>query len=533
MSIRKELINLLEDQKITAEKLNAILLYFGFIDSQLYTLEKIGEELGVTKQAVTAMISRKLISKQTLSLKIKINEFIGIVDSKNYWSINNLEEEMEIAMLINEDEFNITGIFLLIDKLGIKTNSKLCNINLDEQARNHDGSNRTEYIISKDFLETIKQKFNKALRLQGKCGIANLEYIKEYLGADYSLIKELLLKQPKLWTSGNLEDDTFYYLLENRESTIINYHKLVFKIIDRVNPEYLSELYHNAMFAGKKAEKRKEYTIPPKDVIQQYFESSKYFNNLNGMIIYTGDKKELSETNRLIVSFFNKTKTEVTFREIKDYLLESGISEDRINQMVTHSPIIYKNTSPGRKNYLYSLVSNNFPDHNNLELIDDFAEDTNELLQKISKNGTDKDTTTLRRLEHPALEKYLTKLYKNGLFSCCAICKKEFATTKEWIVAHKFKRKDCSDDIRTDVNIVMPLCIYGCDPLYEKGFIVINGNTGIVTTGERSNLSDYGNEYIDRIIGKKIDPIWMRGKSPTYFKEKFDEVNEKIKQSSK
>jgi hypothetical protein len=63
----------------------------------------------------------------------------------------------------------------------------------------------------------------------------------------------------------------------------------------------------------------------------------------------------------------------------------------------------------------------------------------------------------------------------------------------------------------------MPLCSFGCDYLYEKGFVYIEG--GII---KDSGLVD--DEYFDELsvitplIGKTIEQRWLEG-SESYFKK--------------
>ena len=91
----------------------------------------------------------------------------------------------------------------------------------------------------------------------------------------------------------------------------------------------------------------------------------------------------------------------------------------------------------------------------------------------------------------------------------CAICKNDFSV-KSLVTAHKKKRKDCAENERTDPNIVMPLCVFGCDYLYEKRLIYID--SGVVKPTCKIE-EGYGCElgYIEMIKGNKLDPRWLEG----------------------
>ena len=104
-------------------------------------------------------------------------------------------------------------------------------------------------------------------------------------------------------------------------------------------------------------------------------------------------------------------------------------------------------------------------------------------------------------------------LFKGKETEECAICKKKFSV-KSLVTAHKKKRKDCAENERTDPYIVMPLCVFGCDYLYEKRLIYID--SGVVKAID--NLESYSSElgYIESVKGRNIDSRWLKG-SDSYF----------------
>lgn len=115
-----------------------------------------------------------------------------------------------------------------------------------------------------------------------------------------------------------------------------------------------------------------------------------------------------------------------------------------------------------------------------------------EKLEKLYGEGTNKQSKVNTRREQKLLRAFLF----DGITNCkCSICNEEypidFVTT-----AHIKKRKHCTEAERLDVeNIVMPVCRFGCDELFEKGYIVvknkqiiINKLTGILKLDQRINL---------------------------------------------
>jgi hypothetical protein len=101
------------------------------------------------------------------------------------------------------------------------------------------------------------------------------------------------------------------------------------------------------------------------------------------------------------------------------------------------------------------------------------------------------------RKEQPFLRKHLFGRKKIGT---CGICNHDFPVPL-LVAAHIKKRSNCTNEEKLDYkNIVMPMCKFGCDDLYEKGYItVING---VVTKNPTKKLTERANEYIETVVGK-------------------------------
>jgi hypothetical protein len=62
-----------------------------------------------------------------------------------------------------------------------------------------------------------------------------------------------------------------------------------------------------------------------------------------------------------------------------------------------------------------------------------------------------------------------------------------------------------------DPYIVMPICLFGCDYLYENKFVTVRD--GKVAPGPEKPLSKATNEAIDQVLGREIDARWTAGKA--------------------
>ncbi|MCG8517499.1 MAG: hypothetical protein MI794_05860 [Pseudomonadales bacterium] len=89
----------------------------------------------------------------------------------------------------------------------------------------------------------------------------------------------------------------------------------------------------------------------------------------------------------------------------------------------------------------------------------------------LKQRGTDGVTETKTRKEHSFIVQHL---FHNRPEDHCSICRKLYPRTY-LVAAHLKKRSNCTQSERLDIeNIAAPMCTFGCDSLYEKGFISVD-----------------------------------------------------------
>lgn len=104
-------------------------------------------------------------------------------------------------------------------------------------------------------------------------------------------------------------------------------------------------------------------------------------------------------------------------------------------------------------------------------------------------NNLDSVIETTKRDE----QKYLrSKLFNNMLTCKCSICGKEYPIEFLWC-SHIKKRCLCTLEEKKDYkNIVTAMCKFGCDELYEKGYIgVKDGKVIILKHSDNENINNY------------------------------------------
>lgn len=138
---------------------------------------------------------------------------------------------------------------------------------------------------------------------------------------------------------------------------------------------------------------------------------------------------------------------------------------------------------------------------------DDYSNEIDKLMNGLDldrpRNGTSrKEQEFLRRI-----------LFGKNRVCKCGICGKEYP--KELLVAaHIKKRSICSKEERLDVNnIVMPMCKFGCDDLYERGYLLVKD--GKIIKNEKKFLTKDLENYIEDIENKTC--CYWNEKTAKYF----------------
>tara|TARA_Y100000814_G_scaffold73656_1_gene45548 strand:+ start:163 stop:1122 length:960 start_codon:yes stop_codon:yes gene_type:complete len=99
------------------------------------------------------------------------------------------------------------------------------------------------------------------------------------------------------------------------------------------------------------------------------------------------------------------------------------------------------------------------------------------------------------RVEQSYLRKHLLG---DKTTSLCSICDREF-NIQFLICAHIKKRSKCDDKEKLNINNVIPMCRFGCDELFERGFIIVEDSK---IKAIKDNTTEFIKRYLDNIDGK-------------------------------
>jgi len=112
-----------------------------------------------------------------------------------------------------------------------------------------------------------------------------------------------------------------------------------------------------------------------------------------------------------------------------------------------------------------------------------------------SSNGTS-------RVEQGYLRKIL---FGKSVFAKCACCGEKLPTSMLW-TAHIKKRSMCSYEEKINTRIVMPMCKFGCDTLFEDGFISVDSNGEFIDLKvPESRVTKKIKKYISEVVGNKCN----------------------------
>lgn len=128
----------------------------------------------------------------------------------------------------------------------------------------------------------------------------------------------------------------------------------------------------------------------------------------------------------------------------------------------------------------------------------------------------DQARTATSRVEQALIRRYLM-----GGESRCDLCGREFPA-ELLVAAHIRRRSLCTEEERRDVhNNVMLACRFGCDELFERGWVVVDSQ-GTVRKTSRIDSSSVVREYAEQHLVGKSPRFWReRPRSRAYFDSHF------------
>jgi len=270
----------------------------------------------------------------------------------------------------------------------------------------------------------------------------------------------------------------------------------------------LCQTIHNSLL-----HRRQKYDYPSVDIIKQYILGASLIKVVGEFVKYEESvTKHLSKIEQDIFSYLNNRKYAFA-EDLRSHLRLKGHGLALVRKNTYTSPLVYIDKSGGKQHYKYSFPGAICEGNRDTKQKNEFYYKIRRRLQVIKGKGTDEAKESKRRREQSALADWL---FKNKKTECCAICQRRF-NILSLITAHKKKRSLCSESERLDPYIVMPLCRFGCDYLYEVSCVsIVDGKVQVIF----KNADGFEKTILKSLDGQKIADKWLKG-SKSYF-EKFD-----------
>ncbi|WP_017221340.1 hypothetical protein [Moritella dasanensis] len=505
MGIENELVEFLEknikDGVNKPRDIEIIKFYYGLKDSPWPTLEETAKIFLIgSRERIRQLRNSKFRDHVDENDLPSLHKFVKILQSKEYWLVSKFEKKIHESGLINRNT-HIKGIFNLIEDVGVFCGFEIYNSDLKRSTRRSYTDNRNSFLIKVVDIKEVAKLLNQGKGL-GRCGVANLNYLENDLGNYYQLILSLIENSPATWVK--IDRNDCWYVFENIDNTLVNYSEKVFLVIDSCDSNRLAKTYRNALDG-----RTYKYPYPPVEIIEEYLKNSIYFVNTGSELTFTGKTTKLTDIEKDLILFF-ALQTTLSFSTLDKHLSKKGYGKPYILKATNYSPFVFVDKRQGLKHHVYNLIgqikstSKLQPD---LNIYESFLL----RLRSFLNTGTDKISDKATRKEQYILQEWL---FKDKTHEHCALCGGEFSV-KTLVAAHKKLRSECNDIERLDPYIVMPLCLMGCDYLYENMYIYIDGEE--VKRGiEFPDLKTESN-YIDALIGRKIDSKWLLG-NQSYFR---------------
>jgi len=398
------------------------------------------------------------------------------------------------------------GLLNLLHDLGLCTDYEIYTPQLEKTTRGTYFSSLNLFLINKACFTSLKAAVNRAKKLPRSHGISRVSFLRRELEEGFKYFDELIdiLKSHDASWFKESNDDT-YYLFETGDNTLINKMEKIRCVTNRVELNELTETLTNAL--NKRTAKDQ---FPSTEIIQSYLRNSKHTSVVENAIELNLAPANLTEIEQDIVEILKRSPS-TEFSIISSELDSKGYGWPLIQKSLNNSPLVHIDKSEGRRHHRYSLVGKRVMNVRKTPG-DETYNRFRRRLAEVSKNGTDREQFGYSRIEQPILTEWL---FDGKSKEICAICGQLYSVDS-LVTAHKKKRSDCSANERIDPYIVMPLCLFGCDYLYEKGYLYICD--GIVTENRTEELTEHERSKLKQLVSKRLDARWLLG-DQSYFRK--------------
>lgn len=512
MTLEEELLlhlyDVVADGENKSRDIDIVAFFNGFGSSIWPTLEETGQYFGIgTRERVRQIVASNFRDRVSASDLPELRACAERISAYGIWFASDLSH-----LLINEgwasEGVNILGILNMMQSLGLCMDYKLYDGRITQLTRSKLEEVEDYLILNSESAKLLRDTLKEIRRIPGLVGLADVAHL-DHIQVETETLLALIRLHPAAWIgeSGGI----VRYCYEDRDNVLINMAEKVFAVFDQVEVSRLAETMANAL-----RRRSTDLSYPNAGAIEQYIRGSKLFQCGRRMAKFEGETRESTSIETDMVDYLAEHGPS-DFVAIRSHILGLGYGNPLFVKTIGASPFVHIDRSGGRRQFVYSLVGQSEPlpraTSSEAPVEDERYARFAARLQRIGAiGGTDADVQASRRREQSILSEYLFEGHSTRL---CAICGDEHDVAS-LVTAHKKRRSLCNERERLDPHIVMPLCVFGCDHLYERGLVRISGGRVV---GEPASATGAGTKsYIERIAGRRVRREWLAGEA-TYFQK--------------
>jgi hypothetical protein len=487
-----------QDPHLKQRDIDIVLSYFGFgSDSELPpTYDELAARNEVTKQRIEQVIDRgytEYLGNQQLP---KAKAIADVLARRRLWLESEYLAELQVQGLIGTIRY-AAGLLRYLDSQALAGDYGIFLPDLSLATRTKYLDYDERFIALKQKIAELKEDFKLAEGAGGQVGLAKIsDVIAERPNVDIDYLSALILSNKRAWSTRNGDD--LWYSFEDRINVLVNHAAKTFAVTPICPLDGLSEVLANSL-----ARRTRKLGYPDAAMIRTWITQSKHFAVRDGLVSSRIPPAQLTPIEELVVEL-TRGKGATLSGPLIQGLTARGFGDALAAQIVRNSPLIYVDRSGGRP-FKFTLVSDLAGAHTPTKAL--FYEQIRQRLDNLS--CTDRDANVSVRREQPILAEWV---FANDAYGECAICGRRFGVGA-LVVAHKKKRMHCTDFERLDPYIVFPLCIFGCDYLYENGFVTVR--SGVVIAGHEV-VGETERDVVSCLTGRVVPSRWTQGPT-SYF----------------
>jgi hypothetical protein len=497
MNVKTQILERVEGDFDRCEEM---LFYFGFNPrAPKPTFDQTAEEFKLNSRQHAEQIRNRFLPYIVSPNIQALTKLCELLSQRDCWNVGDFvsktkDEEIDLAGL------GVLGMLRLFDDGHYDCEHQLFDSNLDKVLDRDLAAQDSWLLIKRDLVNRTKPKLKRFKKLPSASGIYPFKKFEE--NADDREVVEVI-KSVRAANSDYLSvncDGEEYFLFEGRSNALVNRLAKVAHVFKVVKMNELCESLHRSLLGVPE---------PPEiQTIEAYLRASKKVQCVGELVSFRLPSEPPTGADLLVLQEL-RSAGELESPDLMAILREKGGYRDvTLNKALRNSPFVFVDESDGRRNHRFRLLGEVIisKDDQNARY-DTFVS----RLLELTKDGSDVESESFRRKEQATLREFL---FDGKESEQCAICGTEFQI-KALIAAHKKQRSTCDERERSDPYVVMPLCKFGCDYLYEERLVkIINGS--VRKTADLERFSQGELRHLDEIEGRKIDAIWLLG-NPVYF----------------